>query len=109
MAKTAPKSLPTDPPPSVSPGERAVGNWFLHRGARMRFVGMMADQCEDMRLALVAVAEAFTGSNAELVAALDAEAERHYPGAYAEAWLKSPPPIGQIVAKANDVGCRINA
>ena len=94
-------------PPSVSYGERACGNWFLHHAARFRFVGMMPVQAADMREALVAIADTFTGSNAELVAALDAEAERHYPAAAAEAWLANPPPMADIVAKARDVGCAL--
>ena len=40
-----------------------------------------------MREALIAIAESFTGSNAELVKAFDIEAGKHYPAAYAEAWM----------------------
>lgn len=73
----------------MSPGERASNNWFMHRAVRYRFVGIDPEQCRDMHASVVAIAEQFTGSNAELVAALDAEAERHYPEAYATAWMAS--------------------
>lgn len=93
----------SSPPPQVSPGERAACNFFLHYAVRGRWFGIAVSQVADLRVALIAIAESFTGSNAELVAALEAESERQYPKRYAAAWAANPPGLRVSVRRLEDV------